>query len=145
MKNSRKKNAPSKGGAQSTKLAGGVKRQKKVFKCGTQHTSKLRIELENAGLGLNDVSTGTQCETLLRVLNYLGSRGLNTLEGMACGFLRIATRIQELEASGHLIASMRERVKSADGLIHNGIARYILISQAIKDNPQGLLDLGEPK
>lgn len=144
MKKSKNKNAPNKRDAHFTKLAGGVKTQKKVFRCGVQHTSKFRIEVENAGLGLSEVSTETQCQTLLRVLQFVGSRGINTLEGVACGFMRIATRIQELEAEGHRILSIRERVIGADGLIHSGVARYVLSCLAIKDNPQGSLDLGEP-
>jgi hypothetical protein len=144
MKKPPKDNAPDQGGAHFTKLAGGVKKQKKVFRCGVQHTSKFRIEMENAGLGLNDASADTQCKTLLRVLQFVGSRGINTLEGVACGFMRIATRIQELEAEGHRILSLRERVIGADGLVHNGVARYVLALMAIKDDRQGSLDLGEP-
>jgi hypothetical protein len=144
MKKTIKQNAPDQGGAHFTKLAGGVKKQKKAFRCGVQHTSKFRIEMENAGLGLNDASGDTQRQTLLRILIYRGAKGINTLEGTACGFLRIATRIQELEAEGHRILSPRERVIGADGLVHKGIARYVLLLQAFADNPQGVLDLGEP-
>jgi hypothetical protein len=144
MRNPRKQNAPNKRGAQFTKLAGGVKRQKKVFRCGVQHTSKFRLEIEAAGLGLGDASAATQCQTLLRILIYRGSKGINTLEGNACGFLRIATRIQELEAEGYLIVSLRESVRGADGLIHNGIARYVLLSKTVIEERQGSLDLGEP-
>lgn len=144
MKKSRKQNASSKGGAPLTKLAGGVKGQRRIFRCGVQHISKLRNELQRNGLALHDTAGRTQCETLLRVLQYLGDRGINTPEGVGCGFYRIATRIQELEDSGNIIASRRERLIGADGLVHRGVARYVLIGRADKDHPQGLLDLGDP-
>jgi hypothetical protein len=138
-----KQNASGKGGAHITKLAGGVKAKKKVFFCGVKHISKLRRELQAAGLGLRDTSGRTQCETLLRVLQYLGPRGINTPEGVGCGFYRIATRIQELESSGWMIASYRERMTGADGLQHDGIARYSLLGRrADVADPQGALDLG---
>ena len=119
------------------------KKKKKAFRCGVRHTNKLRIELEKAGLGLLDASGKTQCQTLLRVLIYRGSKGLNTLEGAACGFLRIATRIQELEEEGYDIESNRESAISADGLLHHGIARYVLLDAEPKLSPQGSLDLEE--
>lgn len=118
-------------------------KQKKHLFCGTEHISKLRRELESVGLGLLDTSGRTQCETLLRVLQYLGPRGINTPEGVGCGFYRIATRIQELEEQGWRIASNRERLIGADGLAHRGIARYVLLGlRADFIDPQGSLDLG---
>jgi len=128
-----------------TKLPGGVTKQKKILSCGVQHTSKFRLDIEAAGLALNDASAATQCQALLRILIYQGARGINTLEGVACGFLRIATRIQELEDDGHVIASIKEHVKTADGLIHKGIARYVLVTQTMPKNQQGTLDLGCPE
>lgn len=130
MNNPRKQNA-SIGGAHFTKLAGGVTGQKSILRCGVHRTSKLRRELQANGLALRDTSGATQCQTLLRVLQYLGDRGINTPEGVACGFYRIATRIQELEAEGWLIASRRERLLGADGLVHIGIARYVLIGKRV--------------
>lgn len=144
MMESRKQNASNKGGAQFTKLAGGMKGQSKIFRCGVQHISKLRGELQRNGLALHDTASHTQCKTLLRVLQYLRDRGINTPEGVGCGFYRIATRIQELEDSGNIIASRRERLIGADGLIHSGVARYILIWRAVRVDPQGALDLGDP-
>jgi hypothetical protein len=120
-----------------------VKGQNKIFRCGVQHISKLRRELQSQGLALRDTSGRTQCEMLLRVLQYVGDRGINTPEGVGCGFYRIATRIQELEDSGWIIASQRERLVGADGLAHVGIARYVLIGYGGAVNPQGSLDLGE--
>mgnify|MGYP001545094958 CR=1 FL=1 len=141
-----KKNASTEGGADFTKLAGGVKgKTKKIFRCGVQHTSKLRKELHANGMALHDTSGRTQCETLLRILQYLGPRGINTPEGVACGFYRIATRIQELEEAGWIITSLRESMVGADGLSHNGIARYVLSGHGItpKGEAQGSLDLGD--
>lgn len=140
-----KQNAPNQGGAPFTKRAGRVTGQKNVFRCGNQHTSKLKIELQAQGLALTDSSGRSQCETLLRVLKYLGPRGINTLEGNACGYLRIATRIQELQALGHVILSPRENLIGPDGLFHQGIARYVWIGHGQQFNPQGSLDLGDPQ
>jgi hypothetical protein len=143
MSNSRKRNAHGKVGANVTELGGGVTGQKKVFRCGSHHTSQIRRELQACGLALRNASGQTQRQTLLRVLEYLGDRGINTPEGVACGFYRIATRIQELEAEGWLITSRRERMLGADGLIHIGIARYILRGRSADFvEPQGALDLG---
>jgi hypothetical protein len=72
MMGNRKQNAPKHGGVHFTKLAGGVKKQTiKKFVCGVQHTSKLRRELEAAGLGLKDDNGLTQCQTILSVSSNL--------------------------------------------------------------------------
>ena len=143
MPNPGKQNAPAGGGAKFRPVAAGTKRQRKVLKCSTHHISRLRRELQNQGLTLRDTSGKTQCETLLRVLQYVGDRGINTLEGMGLGFYRIATRIQELEALGWMIDSQRERVVGADGLSHVGVARYVLRGFLMtRVDPQGSLDLG---
>lgn len=138
-----KQNARKKAGA-NVDQAGGLNStgKNKIFKCGVVHISKLRRELQRAGLSLRDTTGRTQCETLLRVLQYLGDRGINTLEGVGVGFYRIATRIQELETSGWHILSQRERLAGADGLIHVGVARYILLGRkADFVDPQGTLEL----
>ena len=133
----KKKVAPGKGKATSEN------KQKKPLSCGNNHISKLRRELQSAGLALRDTSGSSQCETLMRVLQYLGPRGINTPEGVGCGFYRIATRIQELEAAGWLIASNRERLVGADGLVHSGIARYCMLGRRSDFiDAQGSLDLG---
>lgn len=115
-----------------------------AFRCGVKHISKLRRELQRNGLALRDTTGRTQCNTLLRVLQYLGARGINTPEGVGMGFYRIATRIQELEAEGWLIASQRESIIGADNMVHVGIARYVLLGRR-SDIPeaQGRLDLGD--
>lgn len=138
-----KRNASGKGGDQITKLAGGVSAKKKIFVCGVKHISKLRRELQAAGLGLRDTSGRTQCETLLRVLQYLGPRGMNTPEGVGVGFARIATRVFDLENQGWQIDTLRENATTADGLKHCGIARYVFKGRrADSVDPQGVLDLG---
>ena len=143
MPNLQKQNASGEAGVNFTKLAGGVNGQRKVLKCSTYHISRLRRELQNQGLTLRDTSGKTQCDTLLRVLQYVGDRGVNTLEGMGLGFYRIATRVQELEALGWMIDSQRERVVGADGLSHIGVARYVLRGFLVtRIDPQGSLDLG---
>lgn len=139
-------NAPGEGRAPITKLAGagGVKgRKKKPLFCGDKHSSKLRKEIQAAGLDLTDASGQTQLTTLPRVLSYLGTRGLNTPEAVGLGYLRIATRCWDLQEDGYLIDSRRESIIGADGLVHVGVARYFLIGRAADDKPvQASLDLG---
>lgn len=129
------------GGDKSAQPAASAKRKTRVFRCGVQHTSKLRRELSAAGLALGDASGRTQRETLLRVLQHLGARGINTPEAVGVGFYRVATRIQELEADGWRIASLRERLVGADGLEHRGIARYVLLGRGAHRSPQLALNL----
>lgn len=146
MPNSPKQHASGCGGVQVTKLAGGVTAiPKDAFLCDEKHISILRGELAEAGLALKDTSGQTQCDTLLRVLQHRGPKGVNTPEGVGLGYLRIATRVQELEERGWRIASYRERIIGADGLAHSGIARYCLLGRAVDTagNPaQSALDLG---
>lgn len=137
---SRKRNASGKGGARPTKLAGGVGGQIKVLKCSNQYIAKLRREVRQAGLFLRDTTGRSQRETLLAILQFLGGRGLNTLEGVGLGFYRIATRVQELQEAGYLIISYPERVEGPDGLVHCRVARYSLIGR--QADAQGNLDLG---
>ena len=138
-------NAPRKKGAHFTNLAGDVNGKKKKFFCGVKHTSDIRREPQSCGLGLKDASGGIQRATLLRVLQYLGPRGLNTPEAVGLGYYRIATRIHEMEADGWLIDSLRENIVGADGLYHVGIARYVLKGRRAEcANPQGSLDLRGP-
>lgn len=137
----KKQSAPNIRGAKVTKLAGGVNSKNKIFRCGVQHTSKLRRELQAKGLALGDTVGLSQRQTLLRVLKYLGSRGINTPEAVGVGFYRVATRIQELEAEGWRIASLRECLVGADGLEHRGVARYVLLKGRARHSPQLALDL----
>jgi hypothetical protein len=125
---SRKQNtSQNKGGAQVDRAGGpNATGQNKVFKCSVAHISKLRRELQQRKLALRGTSGRTQRDALVPILQYLGERGINTPEAVGVGFYRIATRIQELEADGWLVDSKRERLQGADGLTHDGIARYVL-------------------
>ncbi|MBC3832255.1 hypothetical protein H8K33_12085 [Undibacterium amnicola] len=142
-KRPKKQNASGKGGVRITKLAGNVKLQGNILRCDTKHISKLRKELAKEGLALLNASGEAQVRTLPKVLRYLGNRGINTKEAEGCGYYRIATRIQELEARNYVIASKRETIIGADGLVHPRIARYVLLSENTEPNPQGELDLGD--
>ncbi|KIF80711.1 hypothetical protein [Noviherbaspirillum autotrophicum] len=137
-------NARNEAGADVTELGGGVTQQRKILHCSYKHIKSILNELSRAGLALSGVNTLTQRAVLLKTLQYLGPRGLNTYEGTAAGYARLATRIQELEEDW-IIASQRETVIGPDGLVHPGIARYVLVGLR-KDaiNPQGALDLEVP-
>lgn len=125
--------------------AGGLKStgKGKVFYCGSQNITAVCRELAENGVGLQNASGSTQLETLPRALQYRGARGLNTYEGTAAGYLRIATRIKELKDTWD-IYTLTEDVTGPDGLLHRGIARYILRGRR-KDMPpaQGSLGLGD--
>lgn len=137
------KNAPHEGRASLSKLAGGGSAKRNLFRCGLKHTSKLHKEVKLANLGLRNARGATQLATLLALLKHLGPRGLNTKEGEALGYYRIATRVQELEEDGWHIASLRESILGADGLPHHGIARYVLLGRVEGFRaPQLTLDLG---
>lgn len=137
----KKQNASGPGGASITKLAGYVMGQN-LFDCSADHISKLCRELHLNGCGLCIAHAQTQVTTLLKALTHLGPRGLNTYEGTAAGYARLATRIQDLEDAGWLILSQRENLIGPDRLYHAGVARYILIGRrGDLTSPQGQLDL----
>lgn len=145
MPNPRKQRARGKAGAPLSKLAGIGSGIKKVIICSNRNITRLRSEIRAAGLLLNATRTETQLATLLRTLQYLGERGLNTPEGVGLGFARIATRCFDLEQQGWNIDTERECAITADGLAHHGIARYRLRGRrADRADPQGSLDLGAP-
>lgn len=100
-------------------------KSKKIFDCGTENITKVCEELRAAGVGLQSADGRTQRATLHRALEFRGPRGLNTYEGTAAGFLRMATRILELKAAWD-IYTVIEDVVGPDGLVHRGVARYIL-------------------
>lgn len=117
-------------------------KRKKAFKCGNNHITHVVQELRDMGVGLCGSATDTQLEMLPKALEYLGARGLNTYEGTAAGYCRLATRIQDLEERGYLIASHREDVYDQFGIFHKGIARYVLIGKRADAPPEPQLDLG---
>ncbi|GIZ54061.1 helix-turn-helix domain-containing protein [Noviherbaspirillum aridicola] len=113
-------------------IAGGQAKamgQNKVLECSADHITRLVRELQDNGVGLNSSAGERQLSTLPKVLAFLGDRGLNTYEGTAAGYARLATRIQDLEADGWIIESRRENVIGPDGLFHRGVARYILVGR----------------
>jgi hypothetical protein len=125
----KKDNARSSAGAKFTKLAGGVNVQHIDLDCNAEHINGVVQQLQDNGVGLQSTSGLTQIATLPKALEFRGAKGLNTYEGTAAGYARLATRIQDLEENGWVIASYRENVIGPDGLFHAGIARYVLIGK----------------
>lgn len=110
------------------------------IKC-TNDIAKVVRDLHANGLALKSASGPTQLATLPKVLKFLGPRGFSTYEGVAAGYLRIATRIKELKATWEII-TLRESYVGPDGLYHPGVARYVLIGRRSDCiDSQGLLDL----
>lgn len=137
----RKEKATGQGG--SSNVAGGqagATTQKKTRYCSDDHISKVVKEIRAAGLQLRSTATDTQQSTLPKVLELRGARGLNTYEGVALGYLRIATRIKELKET-YDIGTIREDVVGPDGLRHIGVARYYLIGKKVPVAP-AQTDLG---
>jgi len=118
-----KANAPWAGRVQFVR-AGGPATQKLVD-CGAQNITEVCKELTLAGVALRSADGKTQVETLRRALEYRGARGLNTYEGTAAGYLRLATRVKELREQWD-IYTLNEDVIGPDGLLHKRVARYIL-------------------
>ncbi|WUR14725.1 hypothetical protein E7V67_006340 [[Empedobacter] haloabium] len=123
-KQSSKANAPGGGGVPSDQ-AGGLGSAQKVIDCGIQNITDVCRELTAAGVSLRSTDGATQLDTLCRALQFRGPNGLNTYEGTAAGYLRMATRVKELRENWD-IYTVREDVIAPDGLVHKGVARYIL-------------------
>lgn len=104
-------------------------KQKKTLNCSDDHINNIVKEIQAANLQLRSTDGDTQLVTLPKVLQYLGNRGLNTYEGVALGYLRIATRIRDLKDDGWQIGCLREDVVGPDGMWHKGVGRYVLLSQ----------------
>lgn len=123
----KKKSAPE--GARVTQAGGPVATwQSKVFDCSSENITAVCEELSRNGIALKNASGATQRETLRLALEYRGSRGLNSYEGMAAGYMRMATRIKELKENWDIYA-LREDVVGPDGLVHRGVARYVLLGR----------------
>jgi hypothetical protein len=117
-------------------------KQKRTRYCSTNSINKVVREIRKAGLQLRSTSGDTQLETLPKVLQYRGAKGLSTYEAVAAGYLRIATRVKELKETWE-IHSLREDVVGPDGLFHKGVARYVLVGKRKNLPPaQQSLDLG---
>jgi hypothetical protein len=130
------------GGVRAKDGKGGTIKQKKRRYCSTNSINKVVREIWKAGLQLRSTSGDTQLETLPKVLQYRGARGLNTYEGVAAGYLRIATRVKELKETWE-IHSLREDIIGPDGMWHKGVARYVLVGKRKNLPPaQQSLDLG---
>lgn len=129
MTNQKKQKAAGQGS--SLIVAGGQAKstaKRKKLSCGEHDIKNLVRLVHAADLQLRSTATDTQQATLPKVLEFLGPRGLNTYEGVALGYLRIATRIKELKET-YDIGTVREDVVGPDGLWHIGVARYYLIGK----------------
>lgn len=120
-----KGSAPGQGGAYSNQAGKPTPTTQKVVDCGAKNITAVCQELIAAGVGLRFTDGRTQLETLRRALEYRGPRGLNTYEATAAGYLRCATRIFDLKENWD-IYTLKEDVVGPDGLLHRGVARYIL-------------------
>jgi hypothetical protein len=129
MHKSPKANASTMGGAHVDRAGGpGTTGQNKVFDCSPQNITAVCEELAENGVALRNTSGATQLETLRRALEFRGPRGLNTYEGTAAGYMRLATRIKELKDVWE-ICTLDEDVIGPDGLLHKGVARYVLLGR----------------
>jgi hypothetical protein len=127
MLNRQKQSAPE--GALVNQAGGPVVTgQNKIFDCSEQNITAICDELARNGVALRNTSGTTQRETLRLALQYLGPRGLNTYEGMAAGYMRLATRVKELKDTWDIYA-LKEDVVGPDGLLHKGVARYVLLGR----------------
>lgn len=110
--------------------AGGlmVTRQNKILHCSVENITNICEELRAAGVDLRAADGRTQQETLARALQYRGARGLSTFEGTAAGYLRLACRVRELKTKWD-IYTLKEDVVGPDGLLHKGVARYVLLGR----------------
>jgi len=129
-----KENAPGQGSACSNQAGGPASTTQKVIDCGYENITAVCRELRSAGVELRAADGRTQLETLRRALEYRGARGLNTYEGTAAGYLRFATRIFDLKEQWD-IYTLKEDVIGPDGLLHKGVARYVLLGRR-KDLPK---------
>lgn len=119
-----------------------VPKQKGTRYCSTNSLNTVVREIRQAGLQLRSTAADTQLETLPKVLQYRGAKGLSTYEAVAAGYLRIATRVKELKETWEIL-SLREDVVGPDGLFHKGVARYVLVGKRKNLPPaQHPLDLG---
>jgi len=119
--------APGQGGAHSIQVGASAPTQK-VVDCGAENITSVCEELRAAGVGLRAADGRTQLDTLRRALEFRGARGLNTYEGTAAGYLRLATRVKELKDQWD-IYTLREDVIGPDALVHKGVARYVLLGR----------------
>jgi hypothetical protein len=101
---------------------------KKVSQCSAENITNVCEELRAAGVSLYAADGRTQLETLAKALQHRGARGLSTYEGTAAGYLRLACRVRELKTKWD-IYTLKEDVIGPDGLLHKGVARYVLLGR----------------
>jgi hypothetical protein len=136
------KNASVEAGVHVAGVEAKATKQKRTRYCSANSINKVVREIRKAGLQLRSTTGDTQLETLPKVLQHRGARGLNTYEGVAAGYLRIATRVKELQETWE-IQSLREDIVGPDGMWHKGVARYVLIGKRKNLPPaQKSFDLG---
>jgi hypothetical protein len=136
-----KQNAAGKGCARVDQAGGpDATGQTKFIDCSAKVITAVCQDLVNNGVGLRSASGDTQLATLPKALQYRGSRGLNTYEGTAAGYMRLATRVKELKDVWD-IYTLPEDVIGPDGLLHKGVARYILLGKR-KDMVPAQMALG---
>jgi hypothetical protein len=124
-----KRNTSTAGGAHVNQAGGPVVTgQNKIFDCSGENITAVCDELARNGVALQNASGATQRETLRLALEYRGPRGLNTYEGTAAGYMRLATRVKELKDTWDIYA-LKEDVVGPDGLLHRGVARYVLLGR----------------
>jgi len=121
-----KANASTSGGAHVSQAGEPETGPNKIFDCSGENIAAVCDELARNGVALRNASGTTQRETLRLALQYRGARGLNTYEGTAAGYMRMATRVKELKETWD-IRALREDVIGPDGLLHKGVARYVLL------------------
>lgn len=127
MSNPKKQSAPE--GALVNQAGGpAATGQNKIFDCSRENITAVCDELARNGVALRNASGATQRETLQLALQYRGSRGLNTYEGTAAGYMRLATRVKELKDTWDIYA-LKEDVVGPDGLLHKNVARYVLLGR----------------
>ncbi len=125
--------------------AGGpaVTGKNKIFDCSGESITAVCDELARNGVALQNATGFTQCETLRLALEYRGPRGLNTYEGAAAGYLRIAARVRELKENWNIF-TRTEDVIGPDQLLHKRVARYVLLGK--RNNASTVpIEYGEPE
>lgn len=98
---------------------------------------RLKAEIKRAGLWLTDTQSQTQRMALVKVLQYLGARGLAISEAKALDYLSVPPRVHELRELGYIIHTKRENAVIDGGHIHRNTGRYILIALPPTTTKQG--------
>lgn len=82
---------------------------------------------------LNSTTSSAQRKRLLEAMQRLGA--VNTMYARdRLNILMPASRIKELRNFGHTIHTYRITIKNKQGFVHRGVARYVLIKLADKND-----------